>query len=183
MDYLQLAKAKRNASKKIDYSLPLIQFLAWCYVNLTPASYGIQIQKYICHLKLKLKEVDKKLCLGDFYFSTTFGEFKSTYLSKDNEYSFTHLRQWQNYKYYMLCLIDCDNDFIPEFYIITKEDMGRFKLGYMNGTSEENNNQENREQRISIKKDSKEYKMLKQFNMLNDTTYDTLVKYVKLNNI
>jgi len=25
--------------------------------------------------------------------------------------------------------------------------------------------------------------MLKKFNMLNDTTYDTLVKYVKLNNI
>jgi hypothetical protein len=183
MDYLQLAKEKRKASKEVDYSLPLIQFISWCYINLTPSGYGVHIQKYICHLKLKLIELGKDLALGDFKFSNTSGEFKVTYLTKDNYYCFTHLRQWQNYKYYMLCLIDCDNDFTPEFYLITKKNMGKFKLGYMNGTSEENKNQENREQRVSIKKDSKEHKMLKKFNMLNDTTYDTLVKYVKLNNI
>jgi hypothetical protein len=148
MNYLQLAKEKRNASKKVDYTLPLIQFIAWCYINLNPASYGLQIQKYICHLKLKLKELDKSLCLGDFLFSNTSGEFKATFLSKDNCYNFTHLRQWQMYKYYMLCMIDCDNDFTPEFYLITKEDMGKFNLEYMNGTTEENKNQENREQTV-----------------------------------
>jgi len=183
MDYIQLAKEKRNASKDVDYTLPLVQFIAWCYINLTPGSYGLQLQKYICHLKLKLKEINKKLGLGDFKFSNTSGEFKVTYLSKDNFYSFTHLRQWQPYKCYMLCLIDSDNDFTPEFYIITKEDMGKFSLEYMNGTSEENKNQENREQRLSIKKGSEKHKTLKEFNLLNDTSYNSLVKYVKLNNI
>ena len=183
MDYLQLAKEKRNASKDVDYTLPLIQFLSWCYLNLTPGSYGLQLQKYICHLKLKLKEMDKTLGLGDFVFSSTSGEFKTTFLSKDNKYSFTHLRQWQQYKFYMLCLIDCDNDFNPEFYLITKEDMGKFKLGYMNGTSEENKNQKNREQRLSIKKGSVYHKRLKEFNLLNDTSYNGLVKYVKLKSI
>jgi len=83
----------------------------------------------------------------------------------------------------MLCLIDCDNDFTPEFYLITKEDMGKFSLEYMNGTTEENKNQENREQRLSIKKGSEKHKTLKEFNLLNDTSYSSLVKYVKLNNI
>jgi hypothetical protein len=80
-------------------------------------------------------------------------------------------------------MIDCDNDFTPEFYLITKEDMGKFNLEYMNGTTEENKNQENREQRLTIKKNSDKHMKLKQYNILDDTSYGSLVKYVKLNNI
>jgi hypothetical protein len=178
MNYLEIAKSRRNASKEVDYTLPLIEFISWCYAYLTPASYGTQLQKYICHILLNLVEMDKELALGDFSLGKQSGEFKSTYLSKDNNYSLTHLRQWQSFSYYIFCFIDCDNDFEPEFYFITKEDLSKFKLDNMSGTKKENKNQNNREKRLSIRKNSIKHKELKAYNLLGGTSYDDLKKYI-----
>jgi hypothetical protein len=179
MNYLEQAKQKRKASQTVDYKMKLVDFICCCYVYLTPASYGYQLQHYICHILLKLKKLGDNLGLGDFVLNKEFGEFKSTYLSKDNEYNLTHLRQWQNFSYYLLCFIDCDNDFNPEFYLITKEDMGKFKLGFMNGIAEENKGQKNREKRLTVKKGSKNHKLFAEYNILSGTSFKDLKSYVK----
>ena len=178
MNYLEQAIEKRKSSKKVDYTLPIINFICWCYVYLTPASYGAQLQKYFCHILLKLQELDKSLAIGDFSIGNTSGEFKATYLSKDNEYNFTHLRQWHGYDYYLLCLIDCDDNFTPEFLFVNKVDLDNFNLEYMNGTKKENEGKENRERRLTIRKGSKKHKQLRGYNLMCGTTYEDLKTYI-----
>ena len=177
-DYLKLAKEKRNVLRDADYNLPLVQFLAWCYLYLTPASYGVQIQKLICHMTLKLKEIRKELGLGDFLFSDETGEFKVTFLSSQKKYSLTHLRPWQQYKYYMICFVDCDSDFTPEFYLIKKEDLTQFNLQPMSGTKKENKGKKDIELRVSIIKSSEKHQLLKKLNLLKDTSLEGLKMYV-----
>jgi hypothetical protein len=181
MNYLEQAYKKRKASKKVDYNLPLMDFICWCYVYLTPAKYGYHLQQYICHIKLKLQEVDKNLGLGDFYFALSTGEFKSTYLSEGNSYSLLHLREWQPFKYYMFCFIDSDNNFTPEFYIILKKDFERLKLDYMNGIKDDNKNNRAREKRISVKKNSADHLYLKKKNLLKSTSFEDLEEYINNN--
>ena len=178
MNYLKLAKQKRNSSKKVNYNMTIVDFVCWCYINLTPAKYGFHLQQYFCHILLNLKECDKKLGLGDYYFNGGAGEFKATYLSESKSYSLLHLREWQPYSYYMFCFIDSDNDFTPEFYIILKEDLNNLKLEYMNGRGSENDNNEFREKRYSVRKNSKSHTYLKKVNLLNGTTYEDLHSYI-----
>jgi hypothetical protein len=178
MNYLKLAKEKRDASKKVNYNMSIINFITWCYLYLKPARYGYHIQQYFCHKKLKLRECDKALGIGDFYFNGNTGEFKSTYLSENGYYSLLHLRDWQPYKFYMFCFIDVENDFTPEFYIINKVDFNNIKSEYMNGRSDENLNNEFREKRCSIKKNSNNHLYLKELNLLNGTSYEDLQSYI-----
>ncbi len=178
MNYLEHAKEKRQSSKKVNYNMSIINFICWCYTYLTPARYGYHLQQYFCHYLLKLRECDKTLGIGDYYFLDDTGEFKSTYLSQCGFYSLLHLRDWQPFNYYMFCFIDCENDFTPEFYVIKKEDINNLSLEYMNGKKEDNENNFFREKRCSVKKNSNYHSYLKEVNLLNGTTYEDLHSYI-----
>ena len=176
-DKLALAKNKFNKSKNIDTNQDLIDYILDCYTTLNPCSYGARIQKYVCE-KMKLKTVSPRLNVGDFKYKDTFGEFKMTYLGQGLEYHITHIRQWQKFKYYLIMFIDCENDFTPEFYFIPKNIINKFKLSNMVGTKEANEDNHNVDLRTTIKKDSKEHKMLAKHNLLKGTSMDDLMMFV-----
>ena len=176
-DKLLLAKNKFNKSKNIDTNQDLIDYILDCYTILNPCSYGARIQKYVCN-RMKLKIVTPRLNVGDFKYKDTFGEFKVTYLGQGLEYHITHIRQWQKFKYYLIMFIDCENDFTPEFYFIPKNIINKFKLSNMVGTKEANEDNHNVDLRTTIKKGSKEHKMLAKHNLLKGTSMDDLMMFV-----
>ena len=176
-DKLALAKAKFDKSKDIDMNQNLIDYLLDCYTILNPCSYGARIQKYVCSL-LNLMTISPRLNVGDFKFKDTFGEFKVTYLGQGLEYHITHIRQWQKFKYYLIVFIDCENDFTPEFYFIPKNIINKFKLSNMVGTKEANEDNHNVDLRTTIKKGSKEHKLLAKHNLLNGTSIDNIQEYM-----
>ena len=53
------------------------------------------------------------------------------------------------------------------------------RLTYMNGTPEANSNNHNVELRITIKKNSDDMKIIKKFNLLEDTSLDSMKKFLK----
>ena len=176
-DKLALAKNKFNKSKNIDTNQDLMDYILDCYTTLNPCSYGARIQKYVCN-RMKLKTVSPSLNVGDFTYKDTFGEFKMTYLGQGLEYHITHIRQWQKFKYYLIMFIDCENDFTPEFYFIPKNTINKFKLSNMVGTKKANEDNHNVDLRTTIKKGSKEHKMLAKHNLLKGTSMDDLMMFL-----
>jgi hypothetical protein len=53
------------------------------------------------------------------------------------------------------------------------------RLGYMNGTPDANSDNHNVELRITIKNNSEDMKIIKKFNLLKDTSLNSLKKYIK----
>jgi hypothetical protein len=174
---LELAKNKFNKSKDIDVNQGLIDYILDCYTLLNPCSYGSRLEKYVCNM-LKLKSISRSSNTGDFKYKNTFGEFKSTYLGQNLEYHITHIRQWQKFKFYLIMFIDCENDFIPEFYFVPKNILNKFKLGNMVGTKEANVDNHNVDLRVNIKKGSLEHKLLAKNNLLKGTTVDDLIMFM-----
>jgi hypothetical protein len=177
---LEIAKNKYKTSKVIDVNQNLIDYICECYVKLNPCSYGKRLQNYICNL-LKLTIIKATLNTGDFKFKDTFGEFKVTFLGQNGEYTITHIRQWQKFKYYLIMFIDCENDFTPEFYFVPKNVMNKFKLGNMVGTKEANEDNHNVDLRVNVKKGSLEHKLLAKQNLLKGTSIDHLINYIDKN--
>lgn len=176
-DKLELAKAKFDKPKDIDINQNLIDYLLDCYTILNPCSYGARIQKYVCRF-LNLMTISPRLNVGDFKFKDTFGEFKVTYLSQGLDYNITNIRQWQKFKYYLIVFIDCENDFTPEFYFIPKNIINKLRLSNMDGTKEANEDNHNVGLRTTIKKGSKEHKLLDKHNLLNGTSIDNIQEYM-----
>jgi hypothetical protein len=179
-EFLKKAIDKFKINKNIDLSLDLIEYICECYVKLNPCSYGTRIENKIKKL-LNVKSVKKKENKGDFKYGDNYGEIKVTFLSQSKTYNITHIRLYQNFDTYLLCFIDCENNFTPNFYLIPKNVMNRLPLTSMNGTEESNMGNKNIDQRITIKKYSKEHKLISRNNLLNSPTINDLKKY--LNNM
>jgi hypothetical protein len=54
----------------------------------------------------------------------------------------------------------------------------RMRLGYMNGTPNANSDNHNVELRITIKNNSEDMKIIKKFNLLKNTSLDSLKKFL-----
>jgi hypothetical protein len=125
---------------------------------------------------IKMKSSDE---LGDITVGGKYFEIKTSYLTqKGDSYNITHIRQWQNINYYLLCFIDCDNDFTPHFYVLNKNVMGMMKLNYMNGTPSSNMDNLRVEMRATVKVDAHNHKIIVKHNVLKDTTFDSLCEFV-----
>jgi hypothetical protein len=173
-EYLNFAKNKFSQSKGVNFELSLRDFICDCYVRLNPCSYGVRIEKKIV-LDFEFESVMSKTNRGDGKKNGKYFEIKVTFLSNvTNSYSLTHLRPWQLIDYYMFCLVDCDNDFTPMFFVIPKHMIHKFKLSPMNGTERSNENNHNIEMRSTIVNGSKEYKDLFRYNLLPDTSDNSL---------
>jgi len=176
--YLQAAKDKRDSNKKIDYKVNLYEFICQCYVKLNPNSYGSYMEGAIANLlcAIKMKPSDE---LGDIAMAGKYFEIKTSYLGQSGDtYSITHIRQWQNFNYYLLCFIDCDNDFTPHFYVLNKNVMGMMKLNYMNGTPSSNMDNLRVEMRATVKVGAHNHKVIVKHNILKDTTFDSLCEFI-----
>jgi hypothetical protein len=176
--YLQAAKDKRASNKKIDYKVNLYEFICQCYIKLNPNSYGTYMEDAILNLLRanKMKPSDE---LGDISIAGKYFEIKTSYLGQSGDtYSITHIRQWQDFNYYLLCFIDCDNDFTPHFYVLNKNVMGMMKLNYMNGTPNSNMDNHKIELRATIKVGALNHKVIVKHNILKDTTFDSLCEFI-----
>jgi hypothetical protein len=179
-NYLELAKAKYNQNTEVDYNLGFNDFIMDCYVRLKPCSYGGKIQQKIS-LDVNLISIAPNENRGDVLFNDKFAEIKTSYLGKNKTYRLTHLRMWQKFTYYIICFIDCENDFTPELYLIDKNIMDKFKLTPMNGTTDSNSENNNIELSCTIKKGGPNHNILERYNKLSGTTIDNLKDFVNKN--
>lgn len=175
--YLQLAKDKFKQSNDVDYDLTFNDFIADCYVRLKPCSYGSRIETRIIK-DLDATSIAPSLNMGDVSLGSKSGEIKVSYLSKSNSYNLTHLRMWQKFHYYLFCFVDCENDFIPEFYLLDKYVLDSVKKTPMNGTKESNSDNTNIELRTTVKKNGETHKLFMKNNKLSGTTLKDLKKFV-----
>jgi len=176
--YLTAALNKRNSDRTMDYSLDLHEFICQGYINLAPNEYGKHVQEYISR-RLDAINVKPSEERGDLMITAKYFEVKVSYLGqKNNSYNITHIRQWQNLDYYLLCFVDCDNNFTPNFFVVKKKIMGIIKQSYMNGTPKSNRNNDNIEMRATIKKYDTSYLIINNFNLLKDTTFESLQEFI-----
>ena len=176
--YLQEAKDKRISRKKIDYNVNLYEFICQCYVKLNPNSYGKYMEDAISKL-LQAYKMSPSDELGDITIGGKYYEIKTSYLGQSGDtYTITHIRQWQKFNYYLLCFIDCDNDFTPHFYVLNKNFMDMIKVDNMNGTSNSNIGNDKVEKRATIKVGTYNHRMIIRHNILKDTTFDSLCDFV-----
>lgn len=179
INYIDLATAKFNQEKKVSLDLSLKEFICECYIKLNPCSYGNRVAEKI-RIMLGAKSVSQRDGRGDIKFNDFFYEQKVSYLSNVNNcWSLTHLRPWQKFNYYIFCLIDCEDNFEPNFYLIDKVTINKFNLGAMNGTASANHNNSNIELRTNIAKGSDAHQILKRINLLKDTSYESLKKFIE----
>jgi hypothetical protein len=177
-NHLTTAKEKFNMNKTMDYSLSLNDFICSAYVKLNPCSYGSQIQERL-RRELNVDKVKASENVGDFKIKSRYFELKVSFLSnKTPTYNITHIRPWQHINYYLLCFVDCKNDFRPNFYLINKQDINKFKLAPMNGTPQSNSSNFNIELRTTISNDSGDIKVLKRLNLLKDTSLESLKRFI-----
>ena len=167
-------RIKKSPSPKMNDHLN--KFICDC-VGLLPASYGPLIQnKIIRDLKaIRVKSIKQR---GDFRKNKTYFEVKTSFLSKGTTYSITNIREWHNFHYYVLCFIDVENDFTPNFYVITKNSINNFTQRGMNGTVESNIPNVNVGMRVTLDIRSREFQILQSMNLLKDSNFDSLYEFV-----
>jgi hypothetical protein len=167
-------RIKKYPSPKITDHM--YKFICDC-VGLLPASYGPLIQNKVIH-DLKAIGVKSDEERGDFRKNKTYFEFKTSFLSKGISYSITNIRKWHNFDYYVLCFIDVENNFTPNFYVITKSGIDTFSQRGMNGTVESNMSNTNIGMSVTFNVKSKEFEQFKSMNLLKDTSFDSLFEFV-----
>lgn len=180
VELVTLAKIKASESKEVNYNRQMTPFVAECYLKLSSGARGMHIETKILS-DLKLKRTDRKKLAGDFKSNGNNFEIKTSYLNTDSkQFNVVHIRPWHNIDYYIICLIDCDENFKQDFYVVPKN-IVNVELGatYMNGTREDNEQNTNSELRTSFKKNSLKHLILKRHNVLEDTTYESMIKFVK----
>ena len=137
--FLKLANSKYHSDKEPNYELSLEDFICDSYLRFPPSCYGmyickkIQLDLYNRHIEsneinsLKYQSfytVPDNLEKGDLVQNEVYYEVKvSFYSSTTKKYTLRHLRPWQDFQYYLLCLIDCEDNFKPNFYVINKDDI------------------------------------------------------------
>jgi len=112
-----------------------------------------------------------------------FLEGKISYLSKKTKrYTIRNIRPYQNFDYFMLCLVDCDNDFKSEYIVVDKDVIteGEFNLHIMNGTKKSNVKNNTVGKGYTFVKNSWQHKHLIENNKLgNNPTYEGFIKFIK----
>lgn len=196
-------KEKRNKITSKDYDLPMEGgFLTKIYHICTPNVRGNMITKKIIkdmqhkvsitkvstknelHLG-NLREISPRLNRGDIHIDyRLFFEVKSSFTSMKNTYSITNIRSWQKLDFYVLCLVDTNDNFKPHFFCIKPKalyDNPHIHLGDMNNSKKINEENEYVGKRTTIPSDNIMW-LFKKHNELNGTTYKHLLSFLKLKN-
>jgi hypothetical protein len=175
---LEIATNKFEQSKKfeVDLNVDIQHFVTMCYNRLKPCSYGNWIQRKIAY-DIGAYNIQPSKNKGDILLKKTFYEVKSSFLGKTNGYRITHLRLWQDVKFYMICFVDCENSFQPEFYVVDKLVFHKMNLCAMNGTTDANSKNLNVELSVTIKKNDTNHNLLKKYNLMKGNTYNDLILF------
>lgn len=113
----------------------------------------------------------------------SFIEGKISYLGgKSKGYTVRNIRIYQNFDYFLLCLVDCDEDFKNTFIIVDKKIIteGEINLSVMNGTKDSNKKNKNTGKGFAFKKNSRIHKYLLDNNKLkNGCDYNDCINFIK----
>ena len=213
----------RNQVTSTEYRLPITEFLMELYLKCTPASYGKKFPLKLlgdCQRHdIYVRDIPDNENCGDIricypmidgssagWFDCGAGsatldeiseyriEIKTSYLTKNNIYNIKGIRLYQDFDFYLLCFIDCKDNFRPRFACIEKDvlqESDSITLTPLSGTKKSNLNNENIVYSATIKKDSFIYDMLfggdlelegGGYNLLKDDTYESLLAFLSLLN-
>jgi hypothetical protein len=190
----------------LNYRAPINEFLLDCYINCDPSSYGAYIQKKVEHdcksNRLGVVSLSAKENKGDFEILVRYCksyrpsfkfedvpnyqmpivnfEFKCSFLGKTNGYTIRNIRPYQKmYGGYIICLVDCENNFREEFHLVKYETLSViFNMTHMNGTASQHEKGGFKNYGISFKKDSYEHGLLREYSILNGDTMNDLLIYL-----
>jgi len=109
-----------------------------------------------------------------------FGEIKTSYLSPSSlTYNIKNLRPWQDIDMYIICFVDCINNFTPEYYVVNPKTLyDNFTLTATNGMKKNNEGNKFTHKSINFKKNSEAHDKLKLFNMASGTTFNDIMDYL-----
>jgi hypothetical protein len=113
--------------------------------------------------------------------SKSYIETKMSYLNKSNGYSIKHIRPYQEFNYYLLCFVDCDDNFKANYFMVNKEVITanyEIAISIMNGTKKINEKNGNKIYSATIKKNSRAYNSLLNNNLLSGTDYFHLSEFI-----
>jgi hypothetical protein len=113
------------------------------------------------------------------YALSMYYEIKCSYLGKNGCYTLRNIRPYQNIDGgYIICFIDCENNFTPEFYLIDFDVIAEnFTMSHMNGVSSEHEDGKFLNVGVTIRKGSANHYVLKYYNKLEGTKLEDLISY------
>lgn len=175
--YLKQAEKKFATKAVLNMNQDITSLVTEAYVKLNPSSYGERIQTKIRQV-VGAQTVEVSEERGDLVKGARYYETKVTYLSSSSgSYSIRHIRPWGRHTNYLFCLIDSSNKFTPQFFVLDKYRLNAFTLRAMAGTARSNMDNHNVELSLTIGKNSIAMRKLHQYNLLEDTSENSLVKW------
>jgi hypothetical protein len=137
-------------------------------------------QKYFVGCEVEGKKYEISFRVGTKYFQELNFEVKCSFLGKTNCYTIRNIRPYQKIDGgYIICLVDCEKDFTPEFYVIDPKVLfSDFTITHMNGVASEHKGTSFENYGITVKKDSYSHVTLKENNLLSGTNIEDLYSYL-----
>lgn len=175
--FLKRAEKKFATKAVVNMNQDLNGVITEAYVKLNPSAYGDRIQEKIRQI-VGASVVSPSEERGDLVKGNRYYETKVTYLSRSSKsYSIRHIRPWGRHTNYLFCLIDSSNRFTPQFFVLDKYRLNSFALRAMSGTPRSNMDNHNVELSLTIGRNSVSMKKLQRYNLLADTSVESLVKW------
>jgi hypothetical protein len=173
---IELAKEVFRKRQNFIISDDFNEFIIDCYLNLTPQSYGAQINNEIIK-RTGMKKVKSNEDKGDCKINEKYSEIKISYLSTSINWNLIQLRPHQKFEYYIFMLVDNINNYNIIFIVIYKEDVNKFNIRAIHGTKKANENNVNIEYKLVINHNSNEYKQLLELNLLKENSLQGIVDF------
>jgi hypothetical protein len=184
-----LRKAEETSKERdgiVDINLPMPIFITEVYRH-NSQGYGTEIANKIIHdSKGKLSPCHPDL--GDatsecnlFKDGTKkiYYEIKSSFSRKNGRLGLTHIRDYQNFDYFIVCFVDRTNKFKEYYYLLPKSFIcENFKLSAMNNTTITNQENKNVPKTMSLKME-KALNLFGDANILYGTSYKDLMSFLK----
>ena len=177
-----MAKKKRLTKNKITQkhleTLNIDDFKCLLYCECDPASYGKWMEKKLEYdTNYLIRKITASEDCGEFNIGGKISEMKTTYLNMSGVYRLANVRQWQKIDYYVLFLIDCDNDFNLRVFMVSKEFLyENLKFKPMDNVQSVNDNNDKVNMGTTFKPDFID--KLEKYNILRGSTYNDLKDYI-----
>lgn len=197
MTRLEQALEKYNSKgEPINFRLPFEEFIYECYNKHNPSSYGGYIQKRIEQELLQnginILSISSVEDRGDFEIYVQHKipfennlkinfEIKTSFLGKTDGYTIRNIRPYQKLSGgYVLCLIDCSNNFNIEFYVVDYKTLTSYlNMSHMNGTSSQHKEEGFQNYGTGFHRDSYSFDMIKKHSKIKGNTLEDLISYFK----
>ena len=108
-------------------------------------------------------------------------EVKISYLGKNDTFTIRNIRPYQDFDYYLLCFVDCKDNFKPCFILVSKDVITNnpvFTLTPMNGTKNANKDNKDIGYGMTVKRNGDNFFYLTEItNLLEGTTYQDVTNF------